>query len=57
MQASCWVDVKADVPNGLILSPLFSVNCINDLTEYIKSNIKRFVENTSIFGFIHNLRL
>ena len=48
-QASSWVDVKAGVPQGSILGPLFCLIYINDLSEKLKSTAKLFADDTSIF--------
>ena len=46
-QASAWADVKAGVPQGSILGPLFFLIYINDLSENLKSTVKRFADDTS----------
>ena len=48
-QASSWADVKAGVPQGSILGPLFCLIYINDLSEKLKSTAKLFADDTSIF--------
>ena len=46
-----WLTFKAAVPQGLILGPLFFYTCINDLSDNLESNVKLFVDDTSIiFG-------
>ena len=51
-QASSWADVKASVPQGSILGPLFFLIYINDLSENLKSTVKIFADDTSIFHIV-----
>ena len=51
-QTSDWETIQADVPQGLILGPLFSLIYINDLTNNLNSNVKLFADNTSLFSEI-----
>ena len=51
-QASSWADVKEGVPQGSILGPLFFLIYINDLSGNLKSTVKRFADDTSIFHFV-----
>ena len=48
-----WRDVKAGVPQGSILIPLFVLVYINDLANGLKSNPKLF----SLFSVIHDVNL
>ena len=48
-QTSPLADVKAGVPQGSILGPLFFLTYINDLSENLKSTVKLFADDTSIF--------
>ena len=48
-QASFWADVKAGVPEGPILGPLFFLIYINDISENLKSTIKHSADDTPIF--------
>ena len=47
-----WADVKAGVPQGSILSPLFFLIYINDLSENLKSTAKPFADDISLFHVV-----
>ena len=51
-QTSPLADVKAGVPQGSILGPLFFLIRINDLSENLKSTVKPFADDTSIFHVV-----
>ena len=53
-QASSWTDVKAGAPQGSILGLSFFPIYINDLSENLKSTVKLFAEDTSIFHVVKN---
>ena len=53
-QTSEWLSVKAGVPQGSILGPLFFLIYINDLSDDIVSTVKLFADDTSVFSAVHN---
>ena len=56
-QASELLPVKAGLPQGSILGPLFFlIYNINDLSIDIISTVKLFVDDTSLFTIIHNAK-
>ena len=54
-QASSWAGVKAVVPQGSILGPLFFLIYISDLSKNLKSTVKCFADDTSIFHVVKDL--
>ena len=50
--ASEWGSVEAGVPQGSVLGPLLFLIYINDLEEGIKSQIKFFADDTSLFSIV-----
>ena len=44
--------IKAGVPQGSIFRPLLFLVYINDLTENLHSNPKRFEDDTSLFSTV-----
>ena len=53
-QSSNWLPVKAGVPQGSILGPLFFLVYINDLSEKITFTVKLFAEDTSLFSVVND---
>ena len=45
----CLVQVKAEVPLGSILGPLFFLLYITDIVEDINSSIRLFADDTSLY--------
>ena len=51
-QISSWRTVLADVPQGSIMGPLLFLIHINDLPNELKSNVKLFADDTSLFTVV-----
>ena len=51
-QTSSWRPVLAGVPQGVILGPLLSLIHLNDLPNELKSDMKLFADDTSLFTFV-----
>ena len=53
-QESEWLTIKAGVPQGSILGPLFFFIYINDLSDNLESNVKLFADDTSMFSVVRD---
>ena len=51
-----WLLVKAGVPQGSILAPLFFLIYINDLSNDIVSTVKLFADDISLFSIVHDAK-
>ena len=51
--ASEWGEIESGVPQGSVLGPLIFLIYINDLENGIKSQIKFFADDTSLFSIVH----
>jgi len=49
---SDWGEIKAGVPQGSVLGPLLFLVYINDLEKGIKSSVKFFADDTSLFSIV-----
>ena len=54
-QHTTWVNIEAGDPQGSILGPLFSLIYINDLSDDLTSNLKLFVDDTSLSSVVENI--
>ena len=53
-QYSSWTDIKAGVPQGSILGPLFFLLWKNDLTENLDANNEHFADDRSLFSTVNS---
>ena len=52
--SSQWGDIESGVPQGSVLGPLLFFICINGLEMGIKSQVKFFADDTSLFSIVHD---
>ena len=53
-QTSEWKSVKAGVPQGSILGPLFFLVDTNDICSNLSTNVKLFADYTSLFSILND---
>ena len=53
-QTSLWNKVRAGIPQGSILGPIFFFIYINDLPDGLESDVKLFADDTSLFSIVQN---
>ena len=51
---SDWGELNSGVPQGSVLGPLLFLVYVNDLEDGIKSSIKFFADDTSLFSTVHD---
>ena len=56
-QLSSWSNTELGVPQGSILGPLLFLIYINDLSEGLTKNAKRFADDVSLFSVVDNINL
>ena len=51
---SDWETIQTSIPQGSFLGPLIFLVYTNDLTNNLKSNVKLFADDTSLFSEIYD---
>ena len=54
---SGWENIYSGVPQGSVLGPLLFLVYINDLTDGIKSKIKLFADDSSLFAVVNDVQV
>ena len=54
---SDWGPIKSGVPQGSVLGPLLFLVYINDLEYGIKSTVKFFADDTSLFSIVKDPKI
>ena len=54
-KSSGWSSVKAGVPQGSVLGPMFFLVYINDLVDNTSSDAKLFADDTSLFTVVYDV--
>ena len=52
-QSSSWLSIRAGVPQGSVLGPLFFLIYINELSEELNSEVKIFDDDTCLFSIVN----